>query len=116
MTTNEYAGSTASELDHYFGHTIGFVRIDHSVGKDLTLQDIDRIKNRFVKGLETTIEKELPEYDAVTYKHLREMIGLVENADLSDIETVKMLYRRYSEIRDMQFDEKRLFGSSNNKL
>ena len=104
----EYVRTTASALGNNFGDYIGIVRLWHWCG-DMT-RDFDGCKRGFIEALERAIKENLPEGDGVTNQHLKQMIQLAQNSDLSDIGTVKTLYRTYDcEIMKKPFDEQELF-------
>ena len=54
------------------------------------------------------MDEKIPTLEDVTYDHLREMITLAQG-DWSDVETIKALYRHYSEIRKKDYDLEALF-------
>ena len=104
-----YLGTTASILDHYFGNLVGIVRLWH-LDKDTT-QDYKSPKKEFIEGLEKAISDNLLEYGGVTKQHLKEMVQLAQSGDWSDITTIKKLYERYHKIRQKEFDEQEFFGT-----
>ncbi|MBI3190938.1 hypothetical protein HYZ41_04525 [archaeon] len=106
--SDKYIGTTASSLDHYFGNHIGIVRLWHLEG--LMTKDFDSCKRNFIEGLERTIGENLPEYAGITNQHLRQMIQVAQQGDLSNIDTVKTLYKTYYKIKKDPFDEQKLFG------
>lgn len=106
----EYFGTTASALDHYFGNGVGMVRLWHISDTPGLAGSFDQKKKDFIQGLERAIQEDLPEFPPVTTQHLREMIALANSGNWADINTIKALYRRYYEIKRQPYNEAKLFG------
>ena len=101
--------TTANELDHYFGNFVGRVRHFH-IGEINTF-DFESNREKFIEGLERALTEEVPEERGTTRDHLREMVNLAQG-DWSSISAIKALYRKYYEIREVDFgkyDEQKLF-------
>ena len=107
--TQEYWGSTAAALDHYFGNYIEMARLFHVFDTPKPSREaFEERKTKFIAGLESTIARNLPVHGGITQDHLREILQLAQG-DWSDINVVKSVYDMYYQINGTKYDEKMLF-------
>ncbi len=114
-----YNESTAGVLDHYFGNTVSFMGdYLNSPVLQTSIREIERetqaeplaisSRREFYEGLQEKLDAGAPELEGVTHDHLREMIAIAQG-DWDDVNTIKALYQRYSEIRKTNYDLEKLF-------
>ncbi|MBI2109898.1 hypothetical protein HYT58_01850 [Candidatus Woesearchaeota archaeon] len=98
-----------SNLAHYFGNKVGMARVYHMSGEGSTA-NFGKFKADFTDGLEGIIARNNPgELMGVTLDNLREMLLLAANSDWSDVNAIKSLYLKYSEITGKNYNIPELF-------
>ncbi len=96
---DEYNGSTALILDHYFGNYIHVVWFYYNNNIQKSYEEIGKIKEEFCKGLELKIKKDLKEYAGITNQTLKNFLELGKSLDWLVKENLDLLRDKYSKLR-----------------
>ena len=91
-----YLGTTASQLDYYYGNIVPTVRLWHKYERND--EDFEAKRVEFVEGLERAIADNLPEFYDLTHQHLRDMIELAQSGPWSDPNTINKIRLFYNQI------------------